>query len=158
MERTSSAWLKALRVYLGVTAVGNLAWETLQLPLYTIWVTGTVREQAFAVVHCTLGDLLIALSTLMLALIVVGDDSWPKGRFWQVTGLAVIFGISYTAFSEWLNVVVRASWSYSELMPIVTVFGVKIGLSPLLQWVVVPAAAFLIARGVTREHAKEARP
>jgi hypothetical protein len=156
-EEVSSAWLAAIRVYLGVVAIGNLTWEIAQLPLYTIWTAGTVREQAFAVIHCTLGDLLIALSTLMLALIIAGNASWPRGRFWQVAALAVIFGIAYTAFSEWLNVVVRASWAYSEWMPVVPIFGLKIGLSPLLQWVAVPAAAFLIARGATLEH-KEARP
>ena len=45
-------------------------------------------------------------------------------------------------FSEWLNVVVRASWAYSEWMPVIALAGQKFGLSPLLQWIVVPAAAF----------------
>ena len=71
----SSNWLQGLRVYLAAIAVGNLVWETLQLPLYTIWRTGTLREQAFAVFHCTLGDLLIALSSLTLALMDAGDPA-----------------------------------------------------------------------------------
>jgi hypothetical protein len=148
-EEASSAWLRGLRVHLGTMALGNLAWESLQLPLYTIWKTGTGREQAFAVVHCTLGDVLIALTTLTLALIIAGDRSWPRIRFWPVAILTIIFGVAYTEFSEWLNVVVRASWGYSERMPVVSLFGVNTGLSPLLQWIVVPAAAFAIVRGVT---------
>jgi predicted benzoate:H+ symporter BenE len=143
------AWLQGLRVYLGVMAIGNLVWETLHLPLYTIWTTGTAREQAFAVVHCTLGDLLIALSALTLALVVAGDPDWPRQRFWQVAFLAVILGLAYTLFSEWLNVV-RSSWAYSNRMPVIALFDLKIGLSPLLQWVVVPAAAFTITRGRTQ--------
>jgi hypothetical protein len=34
-------------------------------------------------------------------------------------------------------------------MPIVSVAGLKIGLSPLLEWIVVPGAAFAVMRRVT---------
>jgi hypothetical protein len=91
-EQGACAWLPALRVYLGVALVGNLVWEALHLPLYTIWSTGTLREQAFAVVHCTLGDLLIALSSLTLALVIAGGHGWPQQRFWPVAVLTILFG------------------------------------------------------------------
>lgn len=156
-DKPSSRWLRGLRNYLAIIVVGNLLWESLQLPLYTIWSTGTVREQAFAVVHCTGGDVLIALSALTLALITVGDESWPHGRFLQVAGLTLILGLAYTVFSEWLNVVVRAAWAYSDWMPIISIAGLKIGLSPLLQWIVVPGAAFAVMRWVTN-HTDGGRP
>jgi hypothetical protein len=156
-DRAASAWLSGLRIYLGTILMGNLIWETLHLPLYTIWTTGSRGENAFAVYHCTLGDLLIALSALTLALILAGDHAWPRRRFWPVAILAMTFGVGYTAFSEWLNVVVRASWAYSEWMPVITIAGHKFGLSPLLQWIVVPAGAFAFARGVTRKQVEEPR-
>src|SRR5258708_7300664 len=112
-RKASSHWLRGLRVYLGFIAVGNLAWETLQLPLYTIWSTGTAREQAFAVLHCTLGDLLIALGALTLELFIAGDESWPANRFWQVAALALVFGVAYTVFSEWRNVTLHSEWTYA---------------------------------------------
>jgi hypothetical protein len=65
---------------------------------------------------------------------------------------SLIVGIAYTIFSEWLNVVVRASWDYSELMPVVSALGLHIGVSPLLQWIVVPTAALAITKGVTPQH------
>jgi len=146
-------WLRGLRAYLAVTAAGNLVWEALHLPLYTIWRTGTLGENAFAVVHCTLGDLLIALSALALALVLVGDRDWSARRFWPVAAVTVALGVAYTVFSEWLNVVVRASWAYSELMPIVPLpGGFGLGVSPLLQWMVVP----LLALGWARQRAQEA--
>ena len=40
-----SGWLGALRTYILVIGVGNLAWETAHLPLYTIWSSGSIREQ-----------------------------------------------------------------------------------------------------------------
>lgn len=44
MDLRQSDWLRAFRAYFAVIAIGNLAWEVVQLPLYTIWTTGTVRE------------------------------------------------------------------------------------------------------------------
>lgn len=141
---SGSDWLRALRTYLAVTAGVNLLWEFAQLPLYTIWRTGDAREIGFAVLHCTGGDVLIALSVLVIALVVVGRPDWPFGRFVAVATLTVGLGIGYTIFSEWLNIVVRKSWAYSELMPIVPLVGT--GLSPILQWVVIPTAALAAAR------------
>ena len=144
-------WLLGLRLYLAVVLVGSLVWEVLHLPLYTIWTAGTLKEQAFAAGHCTLGDLVIAACALTLALLLAGAPRWPRDRFWPIATLTVAFGLAYTVFSEWLNVVVRTSWAYSDLMPTVSVAGSKIGLSPLLQWIVVPGAAFAIMRRVTNQ-------
>ena len=145
-RRPARGWIGAFRAYLAVIAVANLAWETAQLPLYTIWKTGSARENAFAVLHCTAGDLLIALSSLSLALVLIADRDWPATRFLPVSAVAVLFGVGYTAFSEWLNIVVRQAWEYSDLMPVLPVFGFEVGVSPLLQWIIIPAAAFWCAR------------
>jgi hypothetical protein len=139
-------WFKAVRLYLVSILVGQLAWEILQLPLYTIWDTASPRAQAFAVAHCTLGDVLIALCALLAAILLAGNKAWPRQRFWRVAGLALLFGVAYTIFSEWLNVTVRASWAYSDRIPALAVFGFRLGLSPVLQWLVVPGAAFAILR------------
>lgn len=134
-------WLTALRWYLPAIAIGNLVWEFAQLPLFTIWNTGSTGEIVFAAVHCTGGDILIATASLMLALLLWGAG-WPVTRhaYRRVAALTVASGLAYTIFSEWFNVVVRKSWAYSELMPIVPI--VNAGLSPLLQWIILPLAAF----------------
>lgn len=62
--------------YLGLSAVLHLAWETVHLPLYTIW-SAPLGERVFAVIHCTGGDVLIAASTLGLAIVLVGRN-WPE--------------------------------------------------------------------------------
>ena len=148
----SANWLGAQRAYLLTIAVGDFVWETAQLPLYTLWQTGTPGEKLFAVVHCTLGDLLIALAALTLGLVLAGHRDWPLRRFAAVAALMLAFGLGYTVFSEWLNIVVRRSWAYSSLMPVVSLFGLGIGLSPLLQWIVVPTLALYAARRTaTRE-------
>ena len=133
--------LRGFIAYVGISAIGNLAWETLQLPLYTIWTTGSAGEQVFAVVHCTGGDVLIAICALVGSLVLTRRREWPRQRFGEVALLAIMFGLAYTGFSEWLNVHVRKSWAYSAWMPVIPIAG-GIGLSPLMQWVVVPSLAF----------------
>lgn len=122
----------------------NLAWEAAHLPLYTLWREGTFGEIAFAVVHCTGGDVLIATASLILALLLLAERTWPDRGFPRVAAATVAFGVGYTVFSEWLNAEVRGSWAYTDRMPVVPVLGT--GLSPLAQWLVVPAAAFWWAR------------
>ena len=143
-DRTD-AWRLVLRRYFLVVAVGNLAWETAQLPLYTIWREGTARTMAVAVLHCTAGDLLIAAATPLLSLMILGHG-WPM-RTAAVCGVAAattVAGVGYTVFSEWLNIVVRQSWAYSDLMPVIP--GLGTGVSPVAQWIVIPAAGFWWAR------------
>ena len=110
-------WLQALRRYLGVSIVANLVWEILQLPLYTLWATGTRREQAFAVLHCTIGDAMIAGLSLLAALALFARATWPRAGVARVYAGSLAFGVVYTIFSEWLNTSVRGSWAYSDLMP-----------------------------------------
>jgi hypothetical protein len=140
----SANWLAALRAYLGVTAIANLLWEMLHLPLYGIWTTGSVGQKAFAVLHCTAGDVLIALAAFVAALTTVGTKAWPTEHHRPVLFVTLIIGVAYTIFSEWLNIVIRASWAYSPLMPVIPI--IKTGLSPLLQWFVIPAVALHVAR------------
>lgn len=157
LRSTRGSWLRVLRRYFGFMVISSLAWEALQLPLYTLWDTGSMSEIAFAVLHCSAGDLIIAAFSLAAALVLVGDDSWPARRHIAVALAVIVFGVVYTAYSEWLNVYVRGSWGYSPAMPLVPLIGV--GLSPILQWIVLPFAAFswawrpsTDARGSLRNH------
>lgn len=138
---TALPW-RPVRRYLAVMAAGNLVWEIAHLPLYTIWLTGTVGEIAYAVLHCTGGDVLIATTTLGIALLLAGRR-WPLLGRRKVVALTILFAVAYTVFSEWLNISVRGSWAYRDLMPRLPPFGT--GLTPLLQWIVLPWIAFLWA-------------
>ncbi len=81
---------------------------------------------------------------MALAIVLAGERAWPVRAHRRVAALTIGFGVAYTAISEWMNTVVRKSWAYSDLMPVVPVIGT--GLSPLLQWVVVPLLALHFAR------------
>ncbi len=140
---SESSWLSALRRYVIVLSFVSLAWEFAQLPLYTLWETGSAREIIFAVVHCTGGDMLIAVATLVGSLLLFGSTEWPHTRFLPVAAATVISGVGTTALSEHVNTA-RGAWTYSDLMPVLP--GTGIGLAPLAQWVVIPILALAAAR------------
>ncbi len=139
----STEWLSVVRRYFLVVAVGNLAWECAQLPLYTLWKTGSARQITYDVLHCTGGDVLIAGATLVGSLLLLGTADWPRARFLPVAAATLISGIGTTAYSERFNTA-RGTWTYSDLMPVVP--GTGIGLAPLAQWIVIPVLAFVFAR------------
>lgn len=138
-----TAAARALARYAAAVAAGNLLWEILQLPLYTLWQTARASALAFAVLHCWVGDLLIAAMSLGLSIVVAGR-SWPSRCYARVAVVALGLGIAYTVFGEWLNVTVRQNWNYAATMPRLPPLGT--GLMPLLQWVLVPLVAFAWAR------------
>ena len=111
------------------------------MPLYTLWRTGTRREIAFALIHCTGGDILITTVTLAAATALARVFGW-RAFGWRMVFTAIALGAAYTVFSEWLNVEIRRSWSYAASMPVVPFLGT--GLTPLLQWLIVPGLALAI--------------
>ena len=126
---------------IGLAAIGHLFWEAAQLPLYTLWRTGTPREIAFALFHCSVGDVLITTATFAVATALAQHFRWPAFG-WRMVFAAIILGATYTIFSEWLNVKIRRSWSYTAEMPVLPWLGT--GLAPLLQWLTVPSLALAI--------------
>jgi hypothetical protein len=134
-------WLTAARRYLVAVTVGNLVWEAAQMPLYTLWWTGTTREIARAVLHCTSGDIVIATVALTVALALVGSPAWPHRRAVAVIAAVAIGSAGYTVYSEYVNTVTQRSWSYTAAMPRLPPLGT--GLAPLAQWLIIPPAALL---------------
>jgi hypothetical protein len=112
----------------------NLTWEIAQVRLYTIWAEADGMSVAWDLFHCSLGDVVIALAMFALAGILLRRVDWPAARPWAGSAIAVIGAIAFTAWSEWYNVYSTGSWDYTASMPLI--FG--IGLSPLLQWLILP--------------------
>jgi hypothetical protein len=133
--------LLRVALYIGLAAIGHFIWEATQLPLYTLWRTGTPREIISALFHCTGGDILITTATLAVAGVLARHFRW-RAFGSRMIFTAIMLGAAYTVFSEWLNVEIRRTWSYTAAMPVLPLIG--IGLTPLLQWLIVPGVAFAI--------------
>lgn len=112
-------WLALLRRYLGAVLLGNLLWEVLQLPLYTIWHGAAPARLAFAVLHCTLGDVAIAAACLVLALVFFGTADWPREVrvYRRVATVAAATGVAYLVYSERVNVDALGTSEYAPAMP-----------------------------------------
>ncbi len=137
--RSAATWRVILLGYVPFAALAHLTWELVQLPLYTIWNAGTRGEIAFAVVHCTAGDVLIALSTLGLALVITRSSESADWNLLAVGGLTMVLGVGYTIMSERVNTA-RGYWAYADAMPVVP--GINVGVSPVAQWLVIPVLIF----------------
>jgi len=144
--RQAGARALILRRYLPWLLALNVAWETAQLPLYTIWREASPVYIAFAVAHCTVGDIVIGAAALVLALLATRAGPLAQWQWAKIAALTTLAGVGYTIFSEWANTSVRQGWQYSALMPTLELGGVVIGLSPFAQWVVLPALALYLAR------------
>ena len=72
-SRTNSASTRFFIRYALFIGITKLVWESLDLPLYTLWIEGEPGDLVFAVVHCTAGDVMIAFATLGIALLLVGS-------------------------------------------------------------------------------------
>lgn len=134
------------RRYLPALAAFNLTWEIAQLPLYTIWREANAGYIAFAVAHCTVGDVLIGSAAFAIALIAVRAGAAQEWPWLKIGAATTLIGVTYTIASEWMNTTLRQGWQYSELMPTLELRGLVIGLSPLAQWLIVPPLTICLVR------------
>ena len=123
----------------------NLAWEIAHARLYTIWAEADGMSIAWTLFHCSLGDVLIALSMFVLAEIALWRADWPASRPWTGSVIVVIGAMAFTAWSEWFNVYSVGNWDYTASMPVI--FG--IGLTPLLQWLILPPVMVVAYRSLS---------
>ena len=83
---------------IGLAAIGHFFWEAAQLPLYTLWRTGTRHEIVTALIHCTGGDILITTVTLAAAAVLARQLRWCAFG-WRMIFTAIALGVAYTILS-----------------------------------------------------------
>jgi len=124
-----------------VTFLLHYAWELLQGPLYTQFAGLSWTEHALPCLPAALGDVVIAAVAHAFAGALTRRWRWPFERnrmapalLWLAAGLVITVTFELLAVS-W------GRWAYTERMP--QVLGV--GLSPLLQWTLLPPLSLLLA-------------
>ncbi|MEK7816261.1 MAG: hypothetical protein AAB294_05505 [Pseudomonadota bacterium] len=137
---------RPLLAWLALALPLHLAWEIAQLPLYTLWDDPDRWRIASYVLHCVLGDVLIAGTTYLLSAILFRDLAWPTRKPWSAGTFLLATGLVFTVFSEWYNVYRLGAWAYKPAMPLVA----GIGLTPLLQWLIVPVLMIVLLRRLDR--------
>ena len=124
----------------------NFPWEILQAPLFVGMADGPFIDAIKGCAQGTLGDAVIMLLAYWTVSVVAGSRNWilaPNGR--QLF-LFVAIGVLITASIEWLAI--RGywvqNWNYSQAMPVVP--GIEVGISPLLQWIILPLLVIWFVR------------
>lgn len=101
----------------------------------------------FVYVHlkAALGDILIILAIYLITAVILGFKSLEikinKNSSALIISLGFIFAVIIEKYA--LN---THRWSYNDLMPIVPI--IEVGLTPILQLVVVPMSALYIIKRV----------
>ncbi|HXI13497.1 MAG TPA: hypothetical protein VNM92_12765 [Thermoanaerobaculia bacterium] len=117
-----------------LVAVMHFAWELAHSPLFASMQGLPVLSATLLCARATLGDLVITAFAFVLAAVAARSFHWPaKKRLASAAAVFVLIGIAVTAGYE-IFAIRTGRWQYSESMP--TIFG--IGLSPLLQWLLLP--------------------
>jgi hypothetical protein len=142
----SNPALNSVARWAAVTLVFHLAWETAHVRLYTLWSNPDRWYVVWSVLHCTLGDIVIGTAAFAFAAWLLARVDWPIHRPWGGTAIVIAIGTLFTVWSEWNNVYRLKLWAYAPAMP--TIFG--IGVSPLLQWIVLPPLIVLTVRTLDR--------
>jgi hypothetical protein len=124
----------------------NLPWELWQVPLFDRMPVSPHWEAVKTCSRAAAGDAVIALVACWAVALVVRNRAWvvsPTAS--EVLGFAAC-GVLMTAAIERLALSGRwvQSWSYSPLMPVVP--GIDVGLSPLVQWLVLPPLVVWLVR------------
>ncbi len=101
----------------------SLLWEALQSPFYLDTFQAPWSTVIYNRLHCSVGDVLILLVAFWITALFLGRQ-WIEMAQWGSVLSFVALGLSYTAFSEYLNVYVRRSWEYSRWMPTIMGFGI----------------------------------
>lgn len=132
-----------LRSYVLSVAAASVLWESGHMPLYTLWETATPGELARDVLICTGVNIVIATASLAVGLLLASRVTRRAHALATTLAATCAVGIGYTIYSEWVNVYVKGTWAYSGIMPILP--GLEVGLSPLVQWIVLPSVGILVA-------------
>lgn len=125
----------------------ELLWEIAQFPLYTVWHEGDWSHILYGLAHCTLGDLLILLFAYWIVALLKRDRNWYLNTVMPGGVLFTLTGAFYTVYSEIMNVRLKGTWGYTEVMPLIP--GVDIGTMPFLQWLLIPPLLLWLMRLVS---------
>ena len=122
----------------------HFVWEFLQVPTYAGMAELQHWEGVKVCTSATVGDVGFALTAFWATALASRSRRWIAApRPWQI-GLFLAVGIGLTVGFEHYYTSVSLRWTYSELMPLVPPLGT--GLSPLVQWIVVPLLVVSLTR------------
>lgn len=121
----------------------NFFWEVLQTYFYALRDV-PFRTMLYGWIHCTFGDVLLTIISFWLISLASQNRKWFFHLNRLNLGGFVLVGIIFTIISERVNIHVLRSWTYNQSMPLIPFL--EVGLTPLLQWLMIPPFIILLVR------------
>lgn len=121
-----------------VAVVLNYPWERVQPQLY-VGPNGAAIAPWLCVAASLVDGLFMSL-LLWVGLVLWGDHAWVLHPGVRGYLLMLISGVVVSVGVEWTTVYLMHLWTYSERMPLVP--GLRIGVAPLAQMLVLPPLIF----------------
>ena len=144
--RPASAWDAPELPVAYFSFVLHFVWDFVQVPTYTGMADLPHWEAIKLCMSATFGGVGFARTAFWLASLAARRRDWILRPTRFPAAIFVVVGIVLTVGFEYYYTNISLRWTYSDLMPLVPPFGT--GLSPLLQWLVVP----LLVVWLTRRH------
>lgn len=122
----------------------HFVWEFIQAPTYAGMIEMNHWDGIKLCTSATFGDVGFAMTAFWITSFLAKTRNWiiePKAS--QIL-IFIAIGIALTIGFEYYYTQVTFRWTYSELMPLVPPFGT--GLSPLLQWIIIPLLVIWFSR------------
>lgn len=141
---THTAVLQALLVFAVFTFLFHFVWEILQAPLFARMPVMGHWQATLVCLKATFGDVGIALACFVAGAVADKSGTWFLNPSRTALSAYLSTGVLITIAFEWYAVHWAGRWAYSELMPVVPV--IRVGLAPLLQWIVLPVAVLFFLR------------
>jgi hypothetical protein len=131
----------------------NYPWEFLQVPFFAGMADAPHWDAVLFCSWAALGDVVIMLVAFWAVAVVVRSRKWVlRPDVAQVLGFVGV-GLLFTVVFEWLATEVLNRWQYAEIMPTIPVLGT--GLTPVLQWILLPPLTVWFVRRQIYGHTHE---
>lgn len=122
----------------------HFAWEMMQVPWFEGMTEASHGDVVWLCTRATVGDVVIALSAFWVACLAARDRHWIQQARRKPFLVMLFTGVVMTLAFEWLATGLLERWRYAEVMPVVPIIGV--GLTPLLQWLLLPPLIVWLSR------------
>jgi len=122
----------------------HFVWEFLQAPTYAGMVEMNHWDGIKLCTFATFGDVGFALTAYFLTSLMARSRNWVLHPTSGQLLLFLAIGLTLTIGFEYYYTNISLRWTYSDLMPLVPPFGT--GLSPLVQWIVIPLLVLWFTR------------
>lgn len=126
----------------------HFAWGFLQVPAFAGMAEMDHWQGIVVCTEATIGDVGMALSAFWVTALAARSRHWIQRPSFQPMAIFLGVGVALTIGLEYYYTQISNRWAYADIMPLVPPF--ETGLSPLLQWIVVPLmVVFIVRRQIT---------